>query len=149
MPLMELTYQEGALSPEARDQLVEDLTTNLLKAEGAPNTEFFRSVTWVLINERPAALTYAGDKSGAGVVKLDVVTPEGALNDERREQMIQAGTATLREAFGIADEDALKVWVLCRDVVDGGWGAGGNVVHYKQLVEIAKAQRAEREAATA
>jgi phenylpyruvate tautomerase PptA (4-oxalocrotonate tautomerase family) len=149
MPLMELTYEEGALTPEARDQLVENLTTNLLKAEGAPNTEFFRSVTWVLINERPAALTYAGDKPGAGVVKLDVVTPEGALNDERRAQMIEAGTATLREAFGIADEDALKVWVLCRDVVDGGWGAGGNVIHYKELVEIAKAQRAEREAATA
>lgn len=149
MPLMELTYQEGALTPEARDQLVEELTTNLLKAEGAPNTEFFRSVTWVLINERPAALTYAGDKSGAGVVKLDVVTPEGALDDDRREQMIQAGTATIRDAFGIADEDALKVWVLCRDVVDGGWGAGGNVIHYKELVEIAKAQRAERDAATA
>jgi len=149
MPLMELTYQEGALTPEARDQLVEDLTTNLLKAEGAPNTEFFRSVTWVLINERPAELVYAGDKSAAGVVKLDVVTPEGALNDDRRAQMIEAGTSTLREAFGIADEDALKVWVLCRDVVDGGWGAGGNVIHYKELVEIAKAQRAEREAATA
>ncbi|MBX7189124.1 MAG: 4-oxalocrotonate tautomerase [Solirubrobacterales bacterium] len=149
MPLMELTYEEGALTPEARDQLVENLTTNLLKAEGAPNTEFFRSVTWVLINERPAALTYAGDKPGAGVVKLDVITPEGALNDDRREQMIQAGTATIREAFGIADEDALKVWVLCRDVVDGGWGAGGNVIHYKELVEIAKAQRAEREAAAA
>ncbi|HMU27217.1 MAG TPA: 4-oxalocrotonate tautomerase [Solirubrobacterales bacterium] len=146
---MELTYEEGALTPEARDQLVENLTTNLLKAEGAPNTEFFRSVTWVLINERPAALTYAGDKPGAGVVKLDVITPEGALNDDRREQMIQAGTATIREAFGIADEDALKVWVLCRDVVDGGWGAGGNVIHYKELVEIAKAQRAEREAAAA
>lgn len=141
MPLMELTYQEGALTPDARDQLVEDLTTNLLKAEGAPNTEFFRSVTWVLINERPAALTYAGDKSGARVVKLDVVTPEGALNDERRALMIEAGTATIREAFGIEDADALKVWVLCRDVVDGGWGAGGNVIHYKELVEIAKAQR--------
>ncbi len=149
MPLMELTYEEGALTPEARDQLVENLTTNLLKAEGAPNTEFFRSVTWVLINERPAALTYAGDKPGAGVVKLDVITPEGALNDDRREQMIQAGTATIREAFGIADEDALKVWVLCRDVVDGGWGAGGNMIHYKELVQIAEAQRAEREAAAA
>ena len=146
MPLMELTYQEGALTPGARDQLVENLTTNLLKAEGAPNTEFFRSVTWVLVNERPAALTYAGDKSGAGVVKLDVVTPEGALNDERRAQMIEAGTATIREAFGFEDADALKVWVLCRDVVDGGWGAGGNVIHYKELVEIAKAQL---EAATA
>lgn len=149
MPLMELTYEEGALTPEARDQLVENLTTNLLKAEGAPNTEFFRSVTWVLINERPAALTYAGDKSGVGVIKLDVITPEGALNDERREQMIQSATATLREAFDISDQQAIKVWVLCRDVVDGGWGAGGNVIHYKDLVEIAKAQRAEREAATA
>lgn len=142
MPLMELTYQEGAISPETRDQLVEDLTTNLLKAEGAPNTEFFRSVTWVLINERPAELTYAGDKSGAGVIKLDVVTPEGALDDERRARMIEAGTATIRKAFDVADEDALKVWVLCRDVVDGGWGAGGQVIRYKQLVEMAKAQRA-------
>lgn len=142
MPLMELTYQEGAISPETRDKLVEDLTTNLLKAEGAPNTEFFRSVTWVLINERPAELTYAGDKSGAAVIKLDVVTPEGALDDERRGRMIEAGTATIRQAFGVADEDALKVWVLCRDVVDGGWGAGGQVIRYKQLVEMAKAQRA-------
>lgn len=151
MPLMELTYQEGAITPEARDELVETLTTSLLKAEGAPDTEFFRSVTWVLVNERPAELVYAGDKPGAGVVKLDVITPEGALNDERRAGMIEAGTAAIREAFAVADEDLLKVWVLCRDVVDGGWGAGGNVIHYKQLVEIAKAQReaAKAEAAGA
>lgn len=141
MPLMELTYQEGAISPETRDRLVQDLTTNLLKAEGAPNTEFFRSVTWVLVNERPAELTYAGDRPGAGVIKLDVVTPEGALDEDRRALMIEAGTATIREAFGVADEDALKVWVLCRDVVDSGWGAGGQVIRYKQLVEMAKAQR--------
>lgn len=146
MPLMELSYQEGAITPETRDQLVETLTTALLQAEGAPNTEFFRSVTWVLINERPAELVYAGDKSDAGVVKLDVATPEGALNDERRAQMIKAGTDAIREAFGVADEDALKVWVLCRDVVDGGWGAAGNVIHYKELVEIAKAQREEAKA---
>lgn len=148
MPLMELTYQEGAITPETRDELVETLTTGLLKAEGAPNTDFFRSVTWVLVNERPAELVYAGDKPGAGVVKLEVVTPEGALDDERRGQMIEAGTAAIREAFEVADEDALKVWVLCRDVVDGGWGAGGQVIHYKQLVEMAKAQR-EAAAATA
>lgn len=141
MPLMELSYQEGAITPETRDELVETLTTSLLKAEGAPNTEFFRSVTWVLVNERSAELVYAGDKPGAGVVKLDVVTPEGALDDDRRARIVESGTAAIREAFGVADEDLLKVWVLCRDVVDGGWGAGGNVIHYKELVEIAKAQR--------
>ncbi len=141
MPLMELSYQEGAISPETRDQLVETLTTSLLKAEGAPDNEFFRGVTWVLVNERPAELVYAGDKPGAGVVKLDVITPEGALNDERRGRMIEAGTAAIREAFGVTDEDLLKIWVLCRDVVDGGWGAGGQVIRYKQLVEMAKAQR--------
>jgi phenylpyruvate tautomerase PptA (4-oxalocrotonate tautomerase family) len=146
MPLMELSYQEGAISPETRDELVETLTTSLLKAEGAPNTEFFRGVTWVLVNERPAELVYAGDKPGAGVVKLDVFTPEGALDDDRRARMIGDGTAAIREAFGIADEDLLKVWILCHDVVDGGWGAGGNVIHYKELVEIAKAQRAAAKA---
>ena len=47
MPFMEITYPQGALSTEARATLAEELTTIILHAERAPNTEFFRKVTWL------------------------------------------------------------------------------------------------------
>ena len=45
MPIMDVTYPQGALDDDARDALVDDLTTVLLRAERAPDTEFFRNVT--------------------------------------------------------------------------------------------------------
>ena len=43
MPIFEVTYPEGALSSDARSKLMEDLTTALLRAERAPDTEFFQA----------------------------------------------------------------------------------------------------------
>ena len=53
MPMIDVTYPEGALDADARAKLVEDLTTALLRAERAPDTDFFRSVTWVYVHELP------------------------------------------------------------------------------------------------
>ena len=53
MPIFEVTYPEGALSSDARSKLMEDLTTALLRAERAPDTEFFRSITWSYVHELP------------------------------------------------------------------------------------------------
>jgi hypothetical protein len=41
MPMLELTYSEGALERHARATLVEQLTGALMRWEGAPDTEFF------------------------------------------------------------------------------------------------------------
>ena len=51
MPMIEFTYPKGAIAPEAREELLEELATKLLAAEKAPDTEFFRSITWVYANE--------------------------------------------------------------------------------------------------
>lgn len=44
MPLIDLTFPEGAVEPQARAELVDQLTTALLRAERAPDNEFFRSM---------------------------------------------------------------------------------------------------------
>ena len=51
MPMIELTYPKGAIAPDAREELLEELATKMLAAEKAPDTEFFRSITWVYANE--------------------------------------------------------------------------------------------------
>jgi phenylpyruvate tautomerase PptA (4-oxalocrotonate tautomerase family) len=142
MPIFEVTYPEGALSDDARSKLLEDLTTVLLRAERAPDTEFFRNVTWSYVHELPAgAVLAAGRPVAEPTFKIDVTTPEGALSDRRREELVAEATRVVREAAGIAEEDALRVWVLMHEVAEGRWGAGGQVIHFEQLREAAKRER--------
>lgn len=142
MPTMDLTYPAGALTPEAKASLDEELTTVLLRAEGAPNSEFFRSVTWLFHHVLPEAdVVSAGVPAPAPLFRLEVTTPQGALSDRRRKQLVTEATAAIRVAAGIPEEEALRVWVLCREIDEGSWGAGGHVVQFEQLKAAAKAQR--------
>jgi phenylpyruvate tautomerase PptA (4-oxalocrotonate tautomerase family) len=142
MPIFEVTYPEGALTPEARSQLLEDLTTALLRAERAPDTEFFRNVTWSYVHELPAGcVNAAGQPVEQPTFRIDVTTPEGALSDRRRKELVEEATSLVREAAGIPEEEALRVWVLMHEVAEGSWGAGGQVIQFKQLREIAANER--------
>ena len=143
MPLMDLTFPAGAIDAGARAGLIDDLTTALLRAERAPDTDFFRSITWVFVNELPADNVYAaGRPVEAPIARLIVTTPDGALSDRRRAEMVEAATQLIRDALGIAEADALtRIWVVHRTVADGSWGAGGQVVRFSQLRELAARER--------
>ncbi|MGI8461412.1 MAG: tautomerase family protein [Solirubrobacterales bacterium] len=140
--MIDVTYPEGALSAEAREKLVAGLTTALLRAERAPDTEFFRNVTWVYVHELPAhAVNAAGAPVAEPTFRVMVTTPEGALSDRRREEMVASGTEVVLEAAGLSAEDSMRVWVIMREIDEGSWGAAGQVVQFKQLVEAAKHER--------
>ena len=142
MPMIDITYPEGALSAEQRGQLADELTTALLHAERAPDTEFFRSITWAYVHELPAGMVLS---AGAPVTKptfrVEVTTPEGALSDRRRAELVAEATRVVREIAGIAENEAPRVWVICNEVPEGRWGAAGQVVHFEQLREAAKSAR--------
>jgi len=142
MPFMEITYPQGALSSDARATLTEELTTIMLRAERAPDTEFFRNVTWLYTNELPGDCVHAaGVPVQAPTFKLDVTTPQGALSDRRRKELVAEASAAIREAAGIPEEDGLRVWVLCHEVAEGSWGAAGQVIEFEALRAAAKAER--------
>jgi phenylpyruvate tautomerase PptA (4-oxalocrotonate tautomerase family) len=145
MPIVELSYPEGALPPEARDRAMEGLTAAVLRAERAPDTDFFREVTWGYAHELPVYA--AGRPVEQPRFKVDVTTPEGALSDRRRGEFVEEATKVVREAAGIPEEDALRVFVLCHEVAEGSWGAAGQVIQFQQLREIAKAEREKSEQA--
>lgn len=144
MPLMDLTYPEGTFTPEERDDLAEKLTTALLRAERAPDTDFFRSITWTYVHELPTGTVLAaGRPVSEPTFRLDVTTPEGALSERRRKELVEEATRILLEAAGLAQEDSLRVWVLLHEVPEGQWGAAGQIVQFQQLLEAAKAERAK------
>jgi phenylpyruvate tautomerase PptA (4-oxalocrotonate tautomerase family) len=142
VPVFEITYPEGALEPDARAKLMDDLTTAVLRAERAPDTEFFRGVTWSYVHELPTdSVLAAGAPVEKPTFKIDVTTPQGALSDRRRAELVEEATRAVRDAAGIPEEEGLRVFVLMHEVAEGSWGAAGQVIRFEQLRETAKAQR--------
>ncbi|HEV2812184.1 MAG TPA: tautomerase family protein [Solirubrobacteraceae bacterium] len=147
MPIMDVTYPRGALSDDARDELIEELTTVLLRAERAPDTEFFRGVTWVFVHELPEGHVYtAGRPAEAPIFRIDTTTPQGALSDRRRAELVENATDAVKRAAGVPDDELLRIFVLCHEVDEGSWGAAGQVVRFAALRETAAAERAKAEA---
>lgn len=148
MPMMDLTLPAGALDRDAKNALVDELTTVLLRAERAPNTQFFRDVTWTFVHELEATDIYAaGRPIDRPLVHLMVTTPEGGLSNSRRRELVAEASRVLSGALGIPEEDGLRVWVTCREIAEGSWGAGGEVVPFSRLREIAAAERAQAQPA--
>lgn len=142
MPLIDLTYPAGTFTPDARMALVGQLTTVLLRAERAPDTEFFRSIAWVHVHELPdGAALAAGRPVREPTFRVQVTIPEGALSGRRKEELVSEATRVILEAAGLSGADALRVWVLINEVPDGNWGAGGRIVRYDDLVAYAEKER--------
>jgi phenylpyruvate tautomerase PptA (4-oxalocrotonate tautomerase family) len=147
MPKLDLTIPEEALSDEARAELPGRLAATILRAEGAPDTEFFRSITWVHLHELPAGAFNTAD----GVAEepravLDVTVPQGALNDRRRAGLVEEATEVVLDVTGWGPDAGLRVWVIVHEVPEGYWGAGGQIVRFEQLRERAVSERKAAEA---
>lgn len=142
MPLLELSYREGALDPEARSALVAELTGILMRWEGVPDTPFFRDATWVTLHERPEwAVNRAGAPAGETTYLLSATVPLGALSDRRKAGLISEATEAILDADG-GTRDAYRVWVHVHEIPDGNWGAGGAPVLFGELRAAAAAARA-------
>ena len=137
MPMIELTAPAGSLTDAGRKSVQRDLAALLLKWEGAPDNEFFRSVAWTYLHELPAgAQTTAEDD--APRFRVDVRVPAGALSDRRKAGLVQEATALVLEAAGLGEADAMRVWVLIHEQAEGTWGAGGQIVKFAELKALAQ-----------
>jgi phenylpyruvate tautomerase PptA (4-oxalocrotonate tautomerase family) len=141
MPRLDLTITADALPEDSKQQLMRDLGAALLHWEGAPDTEFFRSITWAHLRELPAEAIQTPDGEAEPHAIVDVTVPEGALSERRKAGIVEDATKLIVEATGWGPEAGVRVWVMIRDVPDGNWGAAGQVVQFAQLRDAAKAER--------
>ena len=141
MPKLDLTIPADALSEDAKQHLTRELGATLLHWEGAPDTEFFRSITWGHLHELPAEAIQTPDGTAEPHAVLEVTVPEGALSDRRKAGLVEDATKLILDAMGWGPEAGVRVWVMIRDVPDGNWGAAGQVVQFAQLREAANAER--------
>jgi len=148
MPMLELTVPEGALSEESKRELPGEMAAALLRWEGAPDTEFFRGISWGHLNELPAEAMHTADGPGQDPhAVVNVSVPDGALSDRRKAGLVEELTKLVLDASGWGSDAGLRVWVLLRDVPEGNWAANGQIVHFEQLRQAARAEREKTGAA--
>ena len=79
-------------------------------------------------------------------VRVEITTPEGALSQRRRAGLVADVHAAVSRAMGVAPEAAgVHVWVLCREIAEGSWGAAGAIVEFEKLRAAAAAEREGKE----
>lgn len=144
MPMIDVYVPAGAVSSETAATLLDQLATTLLQWEGAPDTEFFREITWVYLHEvEPSRVAVGGRPGGAPRFRINVTVPQGALSERRKAGLVADVHRVVAEAAGIEahGERAAHIWTLIHEVPEGNWGAGGQVIRFAELKKISSAQR--------
>jgi phenylpyruvate tautomerase PptA (4-oxalocrotonate tautomerase family) len=128
MPMLDAFIPNGALSAQAEDALLAQLTDILLRNEGAdPANPRVRGIAWVFLH-RPAAVFVAGEHAREPHYRFIASVPEGQFDDDRRAAMVREVTdAVLAAEGGAYPADPQRVWVFPNEIPDGTWGAGGRV----------------------
>jgi len=147
MPMIDLTYPEGALEPGARAEAVERLTAALLRHEGASDNEQTRAMSWTLVHELPAgALNVGGAPAEEPVYRVFVTVPRGTLlqgpgpvGSASRRNLVREVAEILLEAEGggYSEVEAGRVYCLVREVDDGYWGGMGTTFRMEDIVATA------------
>ena len=135
MPMLDAYIPEGALTPDAERHLLGELTTILLKWEGAdPDDAVARSIAWVYVH-RPAAIFVGGEPAELPRYRIVASVPQGQLDAERRAGMVAAVTQAVLDAEpDDRPRDPLRVWVFPQEITEGTWGAGGQIFGLADIV---------------
>lgn len=128
MPMIDALWPEDALTREAENRLIKELTDILIKAEGYdPDSPVAQAVT-VLHLHRPAALYVGGERSKAVRYRIIPSVPEGQYTDASRNALVKAVTeAVARAEQRPFEEVASRVWVFPTEIADGAWGSRGAI----------------------
>lgn len=147
MPMIDLTYPEGALGADARAEAVEKLTAALLRHEGATDNEQTRAMSWTVVHELPVgALNVGGTPAERPVYRVLVTVPEGTLlqgpgpvGTTARRNLVREVTEVLLAAEGTeyGEVEAGRVYCLVREVSDGYWGGMGTTFRIEDIVATA------------
>jgi phenylpyruvate tautomerase PptA (4-oxalocrotonate tautomerase family) len=122
MPMIDV-YAPAELLPAGVDaQLATDLTWAVLRAEGVASPGIFElDNTAAFVHRLPDEAIATGGATPARAVRVQIVTPPGALSRAGQRQITSEATELVVAAAG----RPVKAWVILLEAAAGGWGIDG------------------------
>lgn len=134
MPMIDATIPAGALTAQAEQQLLKDITDLVVGHElGDSSNERGQAASWIFLH-RPE-IYVAGKPAAMPRYRFVISVPEGQFDPERR-RLVTADitSAVARAEQKPADEVGGRIWVITAEIPDGTWGARGRVVKLPDIL---------------
>ncbi|OMC43048.1 hypothetical protein A5745_17845 [Mycobacterium sp. IS-2888] len=138
MPFIEMYVPEGLLDNETKQTLHNNVSRQVLEAEGATYDEspLARAITWMLIHEVPEGNWSIGSRVQSSTDEPRVLTrisvPHGSMDDARRADIAMRVNREVVDALGDQFTDPTKSFCLISEQTFSG---GGTVVSFDDLVQ--------------
>ena len=137
MPMIDVYAASDLFPANADAQLGAELTHAVLRAEGvATPGPFHLDNTAAFIHRlAPSAISTANTPS-ARTVRVQIVTPPGALTREGQRQITTDATEIVTRISGDPTQ-AGRTWVILTEAAEGGWGLGGTAFGREEFAALA------------
>ncbi len=144
MPMIDV-YARADLFPAGTDrQLGAELTAAVLRAEGvAKPGPFHLDNTAAYIHRMNPASVHTAATDQARTVRVQVITPPGALNRDGQRQLVKEITEIVTKISGDPTQ-AQRTWVLLTEAAEGGWGLAGTAFGKEEFAALAARAAAAR-----
>jgi phenylpyruvate tautomerase PptA (4-oxalocrotonate tautomerase family) len=138
MPMIDV-YAPASLFPaDADETLVGELTRAVLRAEGVTTPgPLHLENTAAFVHRLPPPAAGTAARQPAPVVRVQIVTPPGALNRDGQRQITKEATEIVARHSGDASQ-AARTWVILTEAVEGGWGIAGNALGKPEFADLAR-----------
>src|ERR671918_1486430 len=139
MPIIEMYVPQGALDVATKRRLHERVGRQVLEVEGASydTSPLARELTWMFIREAPEGSWSVGGEPLTGDSEprffTRVSTPQGALDDERRAEIVARVHEELAAALG---RDPGKLHHFCWIGESYTASGGGTIVSFAELMGL-------------
>ncbi len=142
MPMIDV-YAPADLLPADADRAVgEQLTLAVLRAEGVPAPgPFHANNTAAYIHRLPASAVQTAASAQARTVRIQVITPPGALSRDGQKQLVKDATEIIAKVTGDPTQ-AGRTWVILTEAAEGGWGLMGTAFGQEEFAALAAKARA-------
>jgi phenylpyruvate tautomerase PptA (4-oxalocrotonate tautomerase family) len=144
MPMIDLYARADLFPPGTDRQLGEQLARAVIRAEGVKEPgPYTLNNTAAYIHRMDPKTVHTAATDQARTVRVQVITPPGALTREGQKQLVKEVTEIVAK---IAGDPTLsgRTWVLLTEAAEGGWGIAGVAYGKSEFAELAAKAAAAR-----
>jgi phenylpyruvate tautomerase PptA (4-oxalocrotonate tautomerase family) len=144
MPMIDV-YAAANLFPAGTDrQLGQELTMAVLRSEGVTSPGAFHlNNTAAYIHRMDPKAVHTAATDSARTVRVQVITPPGALTREGQKQLVKEVTEIVTRMSGDPTQ-AGRTWVLLTEAAEGGWGLAGTAFGREEFAALTAKAAAAR-----
>lgn len=138
MPMIDVYAPADIFPADADEQLGHELTHAVLRAEGvAQPGPFHLDNTAAFVHRLPSSAISTASTPAARTVRVQVITPPGALNRSGQRQLTREATDIVAKAAGDPSL-AARTWVILTEAAEGGRGLAGTAFGVAEFTELAQ-----------